>query len=71
MLGGLMMIASIGLLIAFTAGCILWVLTVISEQIEDWGAVASMPVVHRSANPALLKTESLENEVASRPEIVA
>ena len=44
MLGALMLIASIGLLIVFALGCILWVLAVISEQIEDWGTVASMPV---------------------------
>ena len=71
MLGGLMLIASIGLLIAFTGGCILWVLTVISEQIEDWGAFASMPVVRQPANPVLRKTERVDNLVSSRPETVA
>jgi hypothetical protein len=53
LLGGLMLIASVGLLIAFAAGCILWVLTVISEQIEDWGVVSSMTVGRKPASPAI------------------
>jgi hypothetical protein len=53
LLGGLMLIVSVGLLIAFAAGCILWVLTVISEQIEDWGVVSSMTVERKPASPVI------------------
>jgi len=65
-LGAVMLIASIGLLIAFAGGCILWVLTVISEQIEDWGTVASMPIV-RPVNPIGLKLDDVRaQQVASK-----
>jgi predicted PurR-regulated permease PerM len=62
LLGGLLLIASISLLIAFGVGCILWMLTVISEQIEDWGVVASMPVGRQPATAVVLNAASEQIE---------